>query len=491
MMSGPLKVVKMSHYSRRHFLGQQAFGLGGLALASLLQDELRAAPVKPELQRRPFDLKPRKPANAPQATAMISMFMQGGPSQMDLCDPKPELVKHHMKTYTGDIHYDNVGQASTKLFSGPWKFSKHGHCDMQFSELVPHFGKIADHICLIRSMSTGISGHETGISAMNTGRSRRGRPALGSWLVYALGSENQNLPAYMVLRDPGSLPVLGAENWQNTWLPSGCAGTVVHAKEPRLANLQPPPQLRGATQRRILSYLERINAEHLARHPGEDELYARMRTYKLAAGMQVAAREALNISQETAATHTLYGIDDPLTKDLGTRCLIARRLVERGVRFVQILSGDQHWDHHGGIVRSLPKVCRKTDKPAAALVLDLKRIGLLDTTLVHWGGEIGRLPVIQNESDVGRDHNGVGFSMWLAGGGVKQGYIHGETDEVGHKAVKDVVHHFDYHATLFHLFGLEAKRVTFTRPNGATTLTDGQPGKIVSGILQRPPQSLS
>jgi len=360
---------------------------------------------------------------------------------------------------------------------------------MDFSELLPHTGGIADDICLIRSMQTGISGHETGISAMNTGRARRGRPSMGSWLVYGLGSENQNLPAYMVLRDPGSLPVLGAEIWQNTWLPSGCAGTVVHAEEPRIANLQPPENLPPAIQQRILAFLEQINRQQLDRFPGESEFKARMQTYRLAAGMQVAAREALDISQETAETHRLYGIDDPVTQDFGTRCLIARRLVERGVRFVQVLSGDQHWDHHGGIVSALPKTCQKVDKPAAALVQDLKRIGLLDTTLVHWGGEIGRLPVIQNESNIGRDHNGVGFSMWLAGGGIKQGCIHGATDEMGHKAVTDVVTHYDFHATMFHLFGLDVDDVTYDRPNGATSLTDGQPGQVVAGILQNPPAS--
>ena len=480
----------MSHFTRRHFLAQQAFGLSGLAFASLLKDDgLLAAPAKPDLQQRPFDLKPRQPAQAPQATAMISMFMQGGPSQMDLCDPKPELAKHHLQTFDGEIHFDNVIQKSRKLFAGPWKFAKYGECGMDFSELLPHHGRIADDICLIRSMHTGISGHETGISAMNTGRQRRGRPVFGSWLVYALGSENQNLPAYMVLRDPDSLPVLGPENWQNTWLPSACAGTVVHAHEPRIANLQPPASLRGANQQRILAYLERLNREHLERHPGENELAARMQSYTLAAGMQVAAREALDISRETAETHKLYGIDDPVTQDFGTRCLIARRLVERGVRFVHVLSGDQDWDHHGGIVRNLPKTCRQVDKPAAALVLDLKRLGLLDTTLVHWGGEIGRLPVIQNEADIGRDHNGVGFSMWLAGGGIKRGHIHGATDELGHRAVTDVVNHYDYHATLFHLFGLDAHAVTFRRPNGDTSLTDGQPGTVVPGILQSPPPS--
>ena len=474
--------------TRRHFLSQQAFGLGGLALASLIrQDELRAAPVKPLLQRRDFDPQQRPPVHRPQATAMISLFMQGGPSHMDLCDPKPELVKNHLKSYTGDIHYDNVGQASTKLFSGPWKFKSHGECGMELSELLPHLGGVADDICLVRSMHTGISGHETGISAMNTGGDgRRGRPAMGSWLVYGLGSENENLPAYLVLRDPASLPVLGAENWQNTWLPSACGGTVVHAHEPRMANLQPPGSLRGATQKRILSFLEKINRKHLERHPGEADLSARLKSYSLAAGMQVEAREALDISGETAETQALYGINDAATKDFGTRCLIARRLVERGVRFVQVMTGDQHWDHHGGIVGALPKVCRRVDKPAAALVADLKRLGLLATTLVHWGGEIGRLPVIQNEANIGRDHNGRGFSIWLAGGGVKQGHVHGETDEVGHKAVTDVVNHFDYHATLFHLFGLDLKDVNYARPNAGTILMAGQPGKIVNGLLKNP-----
>ena len=480
----------MTRFTRRDFLSQQAFGLGGLAMASLMKQEgLLAAPAKPPLQRRVFDLEPRSPVYRPQATAMISMFMQGGPSHMDLCDPKPELAKHHMKDFTGEIHFDNVVQKSRKLFAGPWKFSKHGECGMDFSELLPHAGTIADEICLIRSMQTGISGHETGISAMNTGRARRGRPSMGSWLVYGLGSENQNLPAYMVLRDPGSLPVLGAEMWQNTWLPPGCAGTVVHAQEPRIANLQPPENLDRGSQQRLLAFLENINRQQLERFPGESEFRARMQTYKLAAGMQVAAREALDISEETAETHSLYGIDDPVTQDFGTRCLIARRLVERGVRFVQVLSGDQHWDHHGGIVNSLPKTCQKVDKPAAALVKDLKRIGLLETTLVHWGGEIGRLPVIQNESNIGRDHNGVGFSMWLAGGGIKPGCIHGATDDMGHRAVTDVVTHYDFHATMFHLFGLDVEELTFDRPSGSTSLTDGQPGKVVAGILQNPPPS--
>ncbi|MGE5193648.1 MAG: DUF1501 domain-containing protein [Deltaproteobacteria bacterium] len=476
----------MSHFTRRHFLTQQAFGMGGLALAWLLQhDRALAVPAKPALEPATFDLKPRLPAAAPQARAMISMFMQGGPSHIDLCDPKPELTKRHLQTYTGDIKYDNAAEASAKLFGSPWKFSKYGQCGMELSELVPHLGQVADDICLIRSMHTGVNNHGQSINALNTGRITAGRPALGSWLTYALGTESQNLPAFVVLSDPGGLPVLGVENWQNGWLPSLYQGTVVRPHEPRILNLDPPAQLRGPAQERFLEYLQTINRAHLEQHPREHDLAARIQSYELAARMQVAAKEALEISRESEAVHRLYGIDDPVTRDYGTRCLIARRMVERGVRFVQIFTGNQTWDHHGNIEKALPDVCRKTDKPAAALVQDLKQTGLLDTTLVHWGGEMGRLPVIQNEKSIGRDHNTYGFSMWLAGGGVKAGCIYGETDELGHKAVKDVVNHYDYHATLLHLFGLDPRQVSFTRPTGAGSLIDGQAARIVWDILQR------
>jgi uncharacterized protein (DUF1501 family) len=482
----------MSHFTRRHFVKQQAFGLGGMALSWLLgQDALRASPAKPLLEPVTFDLMPRPPAHAPQAGAMISMFMQGGPSHIDLFDPKPELTKRHLQSFTGDIKYDNVAEASTKLFGSPWKFSKHGQCGMELSELLPHLGRVADDICLIRSMHTDVNNHGQSIAALNSGQIAAGRPALGSWITYALGSECQDLPAFVVLTDPGGLPVLGVDNWQNGWLPSLYQGTVVRPTEPRFLNLDPPPQLRGPAQERFLSYLEGLNREHLNRHPREQDLAARIHSYELAARMQGAAKEALDISAESAATHKLYGIDAPETKEYGTRCLIARRLVERGVRFVQLHTADQAWDHHGGIEKSLPIVCRRTDQPAAALVQDLKQRGLLDTTLVHWGGEMGRLPVVENEKNIGRDHNTYGFSMWLAGGGVQGGTVHGETDELGHKAVKDTVSHHDYHATLLHLFGLEQKQVAFARPNGVGSLIDGPEGQIVWNILQRGPRSSS
>jgi uncharacterized protein (DUF1501 family) len=479
-------------HSRRHFLSQQAFGLSGIALAWLLkQDGLSAAPPKPTMEQPSYDLLPKQPAHPPQATAMISMFMQGGPSHHDLFDPKPELQKRHLQSYPGEIKYDNAAEASAKLFASPWKFSPHGQCGMELSELLPHLGEVADEICLIRSMHTGVNNHGQSINALNTGRINPGRPSLGSWMTYGLGSESQDLPAFVVLTDPTGVPVLGVDNWRNGWLPSLYQGTVVRPQEPRILNLDPPSELAGLPQQRMLSYLNQINRQHHSERPGEHDLAARIQSYELAARMQVAAKEALDLSQETQATHRMYGIDDPATVDYGSRCLIARRLVERGVRFVQIHTGNQTWDHHGGIEKGLPNVCKKTDQGAAALVKDLKQRGLLDTTLVHWGGEMGRLPVIQNEKNIGRDHNTYGFSMWLAGGGVKRGMVYGATDEFGHKAVENVVNHYDYHATLLHLFGLDPEQVSYERPVGTSSLIDDQDAKIVWDILQQSPPASS
>lgn len=477
-----------SNGSRRHFLAQQAFGLGTLALASLLKDDLaKAEPPKPNLTPITFDLKPKAPPKPPQATAMISMFMQGGPSHVDMFDRKPELEKRHLQNFAGDIKFDNAAESSAKLFAGPWKWAHHGQCGMELSELVPQLGTIADDITLVRSMHTGVNNHGQSIYALHHGRVNGGRPVLGSWLTYALGSESQNLPAFVVLTDPGGLPVLGTDCWSNGWLPSLYQGTVVRPKEPRILNLQPPGKLAGEPQSKLLGYLEQLNQRHLAEHPGESDLSARISAYELAARMQTAAKDALDVSQESAATHRDYGLDDDATREFGTRCLIARRLIERGVRFVQIYTATQQWDHHGNIATALPATCKKIDRPSAALVRDLKQRGLLDTTLVHWGGEMGRLPVIQNEKNIGRDHNTYGFSSWFAGGGIRGGYVHGATDEFGHRAVENVVNHYDYHATLLHLFGFDAQALSFPRPGGAGTLLDGQPGRIVKEMLVSPP----
>ncbi|MGE3818600.1 MAG: DUF1501 domain-containing protein [Isosphaeraceae bacterium] len=470
--------------TRRHFLASQGMSLGSLALAWLLhQDHARGAPPKPSLERPHYDLKPKAPPAPPRASSMIALWMQGGPSHIDLFDPKPELNRRHLQNFEGEIKYDNAGQASAKLFGSPWKFQRHGSCGMELSELLPGLGSVADDVTLIRSMKTGVNNHGQSISALNTGRVTRYRPTLGSWLTYALGSESQNLPAYCVLTDPGGIPVLGVETWSSGWLPSLYQGTVIRPKEPRIANLDPPPRFRGTPQRRQLDFLDQINREHMESHPGETDLSARVSTYELAARMQTSAKEALDIGSESPATLKLYGIDDPVTREYGTRCLIARRLVERGVRFVQVCTGNQDWDHHGAITKRLPAMCRKVDKPGAALVFDLKQRGLLDETVVFWGGEMGRLPVVQNEQSIGRDHNTHGFSVWLAGGGFKGGYVHGATDEFGHKAVHDVVTHTDYLATLLHLFGLDHSTLTFNRPGGAGSLVDGQPARVVRELL--------
>lgn len=473
--------------SRRELLASSTFGVGSLALAWMMdQDSLYAEPAKPSLERPKYDLLAKKPAHEPRAKAMISMFMQGGPSHIDLLDPKPKLNELDGKSFPGDIKYDNAAEASSKVMGCPWKFEKHGQCGTDVSELLPHLAGIVDDITVIRSMYTGVNNHGQSIDALNTGRAISNRPSLGSWLTYGLGTENQNLPAFVVLTDPDGLPVLGVQNWSNGWLPSLYQGTVVRPREPRILNLDPPPMIKGAPQERYLNFLSELNREHLTRHPGELDLEARIASYELAARMQSTAKEAMDVSQETEATHRLYGLDNPATKDYGTRCLIARRLVERGVRFVQIYTRYQFWDHHGSIRTALPAACKKTDQPAAALVQDLKARGLLNSTLVHWGGEMGRLPVIQNDTGpakVGRDHNTYGFSSWLAGGGIKGGMVYGATDEFGHKAVSDVVTHNDYHATLFHLFGLDQSKVVFTRNQQEMSLVDKQPCRIVKEIL--------
>jgi len=474
--------------SRRHFLSSSSMGISSLALAWLMKQEGLLGMVE-QLEPKHYSLVPKAPAAPARAKAMISMFMQGGPSHIDLFDPKPELTKNDGKNYTGDIKHDDAAGASMELMGSPWKFHKHGQCGMELSELVPHLGTIADDITLIRSMRTGVNNHGQSIYALMNGRATGGRPTLGSWITYGLGSENQDLPAYVALTDPKGLPVLGVENFTNGWLPSLYQGTVIRSKEPRILNLEPPMSLNGEAQDRYLGFLTSLNKSHLEQHPGESDLDARIQSFELAARMQTAAKEALDISQESEATKKMYGIDDPATQNFGERCLIARRLVERGVRFVSIFTGNQTWDHHQSIATGLPAACLYVDKPAAALVRDLKERGMLDSTVVHWGGEMGRLPVIQNRSgskgraSVGRDHNTYGFSQWMAGGGFKAGHVHGNTDEVGHQAVENVVNHYDYHATLFHLFGLNPKKLVFKRNGTDQMLIENPEARVVHELL--------
>jgi hypothetical protein len=486
-MTDPMHDDELWMPQRRRWLQQIGMGVGAIALELMLaQEAARGQP--PVIKDKPHrDLHPRATHFEPKAKAMISLFQHGGPSHMDLTDPKPELTKFHGTDYQGDVGFSFVNQASKKLLGSPFSFAPRGNCGTELSELLPHTSGVIDDICLIRSMHTGNNGHEVSIRYFHGGiPGILGRPTLGSWLTYALGSESQDLPAYMVLSDPGGHPVDGVTNWSNGFMPALFQGTVLRPKEPRIFNLQPPPHLAGQMQQQNLELLHEINRQHTVHHPDEPELNARMATYELAARMQLAATDALDISKETQATLNLYGIDDPESREYGTRCLLARRLIERGVRFVQLFHSGQPWDHHDSIQKNLPAICRKTDKPVAGLVADLKQRGLLDSTLVHWGGEIGRLPVTQDHGSperAGRDHNGQGFSIWLSGGGIKGGMAFGKTDEFGHKAIEQLVTPNDFQATVMNLFGLDHTKVSFPYNNTQQFITSNRPARVVRELL--------
>jgi hypothetical protein len=439
--------------TRRAFLGQSAGGLGALALASLAAPRILAAE------------RPR-----PTAKAVISLFQHGGPSQMDLFDEKPELNKWAGKPYPGgklEIHFNNK---AGNVLEAPYRFSRHGQCGMELSELLPHTGSIADDITLIRSMSTGSVDHESALRIIHTGRVLAGLPTMGSWILYGLGSMNENLPAYVVLSDPGGLPVDGERNWSSGFLPAVYQGTPFRGGESPVFNLKTPAKIPAAARANQLEFIKQINQHHAGRFPENTELTARIANFETAARMQSAVPEALDLSSESEETKKLYGLDNPTTAEYGRRCLIARRLVERGVRFVQLFLKGQPWDTHEKNAERLKGLCARTDQPSAALVKDLKRRGLLDSTAVLWTGEFGRLPISQGKD--GRDHNRHAFSLWVAGGGFKSGYIHGATDDFGYKAVTDVLNVHDFHATLLHALGINHRALTFPQEGRAASLTD-------------------
>jgi hypothetical protein len=451
--------------TRRAFLGHYAGGLGSLALAYLLAGEGRAGSPVPSDD----PLACRPPHHAPRARAVICLFQHGGPSQMDLFDPKPELTRQHGTRYRGNLEVHFHTQTGN-LLASPFRFHRYGQAGIELSELLPCTGRIADDITLIRSMTTDSVDHEAALRAIHTGKTFAGRPVWGSWVLYGLGAIRQDLPAYVVLSDPGGLPVDGTANWSSGFLPAVYQGTPFRAAGAAVANLSPPPGVSAAARRNQLDFLGELNATHLRRHPHSTELTARIRQYELAARMQTSVPEALDLAGETAETRRLYGLDESRTAEYGRRCLLARRLVERGVRFVQVFLSGQPWDTHAQNAARLRDLCAMTDRPSAALVLDLKRRGLLDSTIVLWTGEFGRLPISQGPD--GRDHNRHAFSLWLAGGGFKRGYVHGATDEVGYRAVRDVVRVGDLHATLLHALGLDHTRLTYPHEGRADSLTD-------------------
>jgi hypothetical protein len=457
-MNGP---DTASALTRRAFLSRYAGCLGGLALSHLLGAEAQAAGSGP--------VAPKEPHHRPRAKAVICLFQHGGPSQMDLFDHKPELTKRHGQQHPGPLEIHFHTQAG-KLLASPFKFQRAGQSGMELSELLPYTAKIADDITLIRSMTTDSVDHEAALRVIHAGKTFPGRPVWGSWVLYGLGSVRQDLPAYVVLGDPGGVPVDGPHNWSSGFLPAVYQGTPLRSTGSPVANLQPPPGVSPQGRQNQLRFLDELNAAHLARHAPNTELEARISNFELAARMQTSVPAALNLSKESEETKRLYGIDNPKTAEYGRRCLLACRLVEQGVRFVQIFLSGQPWDTHSKNAEQLRGLCSKTDQPSAALVMDLKRRGLLDSTIVLWTGEFGRLPVSQGPD--GRDHNRHAFSLWLAGGGFKNGYIHGETDEFGYRSVKNVVRVCDLHATLLHALGLDHHQLTFPREGRKDSLTD-------------------
>jgi hypothetical protein len=456
--------------SRRQLLAQFGTGFGMLALQGLLSEGQAAAPVAASALD-PLAVRP--PHHTPRAKRIIFLFMGGGPSQLDLFDPKPRLAADHGKPLP--FEKPKLARTTTEnLMASPFRFKKCGRSGIEVSELLPHIGSQIDDICIIRSLWADNINHPNACLQMNTGEQIFSRPSLGSWVLYGLGSESQNLPGFMVIAPNGQDAAL----WGSSFLPAAYQGTRISDLNKPIANLG-SPRLPGDRQRRQLDLVRQLNELH--RHDREEDsrLEARIASFELAFRMQKEAPDAFDLQSETRETKALYGIDEGPTDAFGRQCLLARRLVERGVRFVQLYS-PMDWDHHTGIRSLLPANCSGIDRPVAGLLQDLKRRGLLDDTVVLWGGEFGRTPVAQKGD--GRDHHPFGFTMWLAGGGTRGGMVHGATDEFGWNAVTNKVHVHDLHATLLHLLGIDHERLTYRYSGRDYRLTDVL-GTVVTDVL--------
>jgi hypothetical protein len=469
-------------FNRRHLFNSVGQGLTGIALSELLAQGARGDEhtASHTLAAKPLDLRAKATQSAPRSKSVIQLFMHGGPSQVDLLDPKPALDKYDGQKFPGVIDVQQPEQAGGILKS-PFKFAKYGQSGIDVSDIMPHIARHVDDICVIRSMWTEHINHEPALWMIHTGRTIPGRPSIGSWVVYGLGSESRDLPAYVVLDDPQGLPVDGIRNWSSGWLPPQFQGTRFRASGVPVWNLNPVRDVPEEAQRARRKLLAAMDQTHRAARPDEVELDARIASYELAARMQLSANAALDLSQETKATQDAYGIGDAKADSYGRRCLLARRMVERGVRYVQLFIDGQIWDNHSGLESGIRGACARTDQPVAALLADLKQRGLLDDTLVIWGGEFGRLPISQSKN--GRDHGRQGFTIWMAGGGVKAGHIHGATDEFGYAAVEDRVSVPDLHATILHLLGLDHHQLTFPRNGLEERLTGVYEPRIVNEIL--------
>jgi hypothetical protein len=466
--------------SRRQMLNVFANGFGMLGLAGLLAEKSRGA----EAGVSAFNpLAVKTPHHTPRAKRVIFLFMSGGPSHVDTFDPKPRLDRDNGKPLPfAKPHLERTKTGN--LLRSPFKFKKHGQAGTEVSELFPNVAARIDDICVIRSMLADNINHNGACLQMNTGEQAFSRPSMGSWLLYGLGSENQSLPGFIVLSP--SQPAQGAPLWSSSFLPAAYQGTLVADLKNPIANLK-NPQISGARQRDQLDTLKQLNELHRQRRQEDSRLSACIASFELAFRMQQTAPEAFNVNAESQSTRRLYGLHEKTTEIFGTQCLMARRLVERGVRFVQVYhtvtsrrSSCQLWDQHGSLRSELIANCAATDLPIAGLLKDLKARSLLKDTLVIWGGEFGRTPTA--ESADGREHHPFGFTMWLAGGGIKGGMVHGATDEFGWNAVQDKVHVHDLHATILHLMGINHEKLTYRYAGRDYRLTDVY-GKVVQPII--------
>jgi hypothetical protein len=465
--------------SRREALSKAGFGMGGLALAGVLSD-LGLTSASAATVASPLDA--RAPQFEPKAKRVIHLFMNGGPSQMDTFDPKPKLNAFHGKSLPVKAELSNDKRLSGAALGSNFKFTKHGQSGIEISELFPNVARHADELCVIRSMFSDVPNHESALMMMNTGSLTLPRPSMGAWTLYGLGSENQSLPGFVVMC-PGGLPVSQSANWRSAFLPGVYQGTHIDTKETRadnlIANLRNEAILPGQ-QRKQLAYVQQLNALHRGERPGDTQLDARIQSLELAFRMQSEATDAFDVTKEPESVRKMYG--DTLQ---GRQMLMARRLAERGVRYVQVWHGaGQPWDSHTGIEDSHRRLAAECDQPIAALLQDLKSRGMLQDTLVLWGGEFGRTPTAQMPltPKVGRDHHNDGFTVWMAGGGARGGYVHGATDEVGLGIAEGKMHVHDLHATILHLLGFNHEALTYRYAGRNFRLTDVS-GEVIKELL--------
>ncbi|MFO0789538.1 MAG: DUF1501 domain-containing protein [Pirellulales bacterium] len=463
------------HRTRREFLWETGGGFGAAALTSLLSldgffTHRAAASSATDHGPRTTDtaanpLTPKPPLLAAKAKSVIYLFMYGGPSHIDTFDYKPRMVGMDGKTIAVKTFGRGGHKSEGRIVEPRWKFQQRGECGKWISELFPHLGGCVDDIAFLHSMTAESPIHGSGLLMMNSGRLQSGSPALGSWVNFGLGSPSDNLPGFVVMLAREGGPINGAKNWSSGFMPASFAGTIFRATGSPINDLSLPAGTTRPIERDMLDTLGHLNAQHHAARPDQSDLAARIASYELSYKMQMHAPEAVDLSQETEATKNMYGLDREQTRDFGTRCLLARRMVERGVRFIQLYSGgghnDDNWDAHGDLVANHTRHAGATDQPIAALLKDLKQRGLLDETLIIWGGEFGRQPTAEYGVGTGRDHNSYGFTMWLAGGGLKGGVTVGATDEIGAAAVDQPFHVKRVHATVLQQLGLDPNRLAY------------------------------